>query len=97
MARITTAQRLDRLEQQHTEQGETLKQISDRVAAIEKSDALQHHDLASIKETVDKMDDKVDMLVNFVSETRGGKKWMFGALAAIGGLLTIFAAFELKQ
>lgn len=63
------------------------------ISAMNTVDALQNQKLETLSKIVTNMDVKLDTVVTFIAETRGGKKWVFGVLSTIGAVMGIAVAY----
>jgi len=82
------------LEREVAELKKTVWKTLDRLREIEKIDAVQTHDIKTMKTTMRQVDDKLDKVLMFINETRGAKKWLFGLLVLIGSIIAIMVNYQ---
>lgn len=73
---------------------EEVKQAMTDIAAIQRTDALQSQKLDAVTVQLSKVDTKLDTIIQFVTETQGGKKWLLGIIGAVSALVAVFAFFR---
>lgn len=93
MGNKTLTERIGIVEREMIDAKKTLRDLIERLRQMEKIDTIQTSDITQIKNLLKNLDEKLDPVATFVTETKGGKKWMFGLLAVIGSAVSVIALY----